>query len=301
MCGTTGACGSVWEHEKAREEDRFFLVRVGEGKTGVVMSGYFSSDPYEDEDWSGKGRQTCYMDMQPDHIFHPENTDILITEQLAAAIPDFDWTGGHSGRRLSEEQAAKMERLWDEFLAQVDDATYSEDTLKARRQAPITIEDALRIAIDAHEGQKDLDGNPVILHPLTVGLKGRSREETIAGFLHDVVEDSEITFARLLMEGVDRPIVDALRLLTHEEGTDYYDYVQRIIDSHNPIAIHVKKADLQHNLERGRANGHLKQVAKAKHEKAWEMIKGNSLLDQTDAAGNSRTNSTGRSQGKVTE
>ena len=27
----------------------------------------------------------------------------------------------------------------------------------------ITIEDALRIALETHEGQKDLDGNPIIL------------------------------------------------------------------------------------------------------------------------------------------
>ena len=52
----------------------------------------------------------------------------------------------------------------------------------------ITIEDALRIATEAHEGQKDLDGNPVILHPMTVAVAGRNREEQIAGLLHDVVE-----------------------------------------------------------------------------------------------------------------
>lgn len=73
------------------------------------------------------------------------------------------------------------------------------------------------------------------------------------------------------MKGVDRPIVEALKLLTHEKSTDYYNYIQRIIDSGNPIAIHVKQADLQHNLERGRAGGHLKLVTK--HEKAWNMIK----------------------------
>lgn len=51
----------------------------------------------------------------------------------------------------------------------------------------ITIEDALRIALKAHEGQKDLDGNPVILHPMAVAVAGRNREEQIAGLLHDVV------------------------------------------------------------------------------------------------------------------
>jgi (p)ppGpp synthase/HD superfamily hydrolase len=134
----------------------------------------------------------------------------------------------------------------------------------------ITIEEALRIAIDAHEGQTDLDGKPVILHPLTVGLAGKNREEMIGGFLHDVVEDSDITFDDLLAKGVDKEIVDALRLLTHDKGTDYYEYVQRIIDSGNPIALAIKRNDLTHNLARGRANGHWKQVNK--HEKAMEMI-----------------------------
>ena len=136
----------------------------------------------------------------------------------------------------------------------------------------ITIEQALRIAIDAHEGQKDLDGKPVILHPLTVGLAGKSREEMIAGFLHDVVEDTDITFEELLQQGVDEVIVDALRLLTHDKETDYYDYVQHIINTGNPIALAVKRNDLTHNLQRGRAGNHWKQVQK--HEKALEMIKG---------------------------
>ena len=134
----------------------------------------------------------------------------------------------------------------------------------------ITIEQALRIAIDAHEGQKDLDGKPVILHPLTVGLAGKDRQEMIAGFLHDVVEDTDVTFDALLEQGVDEGIVDALRLLTHDKGTDYYDYVKRIIDSGNPIALAVKRNDLTHNLQRGRAGGHWKQVQK--HEKALEMF-----------------------------
>ena len=135
----------------------------------------------------------------------------------------------------------------------------------------ITIEQALRIAFDAHEGQKDLDGKPVILHPLTVGLAGKDRQEMIAGFLHDVVEDTDVTFDDLLEQGVDEGIVDALRLLTHDKGTDYYDYVKRIIDSGNPIALAVKRNDLTHNLQRGRAGGHWKQVQK--QEKALEMFK----------------------------
>ena len=134
----------------------------------------------------------------------------------------------------------------------------------------ITVEDALHIAVDAHNGQKDLDGNPVILHPIAVGLAGNNREEIIGGFLHDVVEDTEFTFNDLLARGVDKTIVETLQLLTHTKDISYDEYVQRIVTSGNSIAIHIKYNDLKHNLKRGRAGGHWKIVAK--HEKALAII-----------------------------
>jgi (p)ppGpp synthase/HD superfamily hydrolase len=134
----------------------------------------------------------------------------------------------------------------------------------------ITVEDALRLAIEAHEGQKDLEGKPVILHPIAVALAGRNREEVIAGLLHDVVEDTDFTFDDLIERGVDENIVEALRLLTHTKDTPYEDYVRRIAQSSNDIALHVKYNDLCHNLKRGRAGGFWRIVAK--HEKALAII-----------------------------
>lgn len=132
---------------------------------------------------------------------------------------------------------------------------------------PIDI--ALRIATSAHAGQLDRDGYPVILHPLTVGLMGHTDEEMMAGFLHDVVEDTSYSFEDLLHEGIPTGVVNALRILTHQPGTDYFDYVQSIIDSQNPIALQVKYNDLQHNFQRGKAYPDLQK----KHGKALEMIK----------------------------
>ena len=124
------------------------------------------------------------------------------------------------------------------------------------------IEIALEIALKAHKGQRDLDGKPVILHPLTVAMKGNNENEIVAGLLHDVVEDTDYTFEDLLAAGISQEVVDALRLLTHEKGSNYMDYVERIAQSHNPIAINVKCNDLDHNLDRGRKGDHLAQVAK---------------------------------------
>lgn len=132
---------------------------------------------------------------------------------------------------------------------------------------PIDI--ALRIATSAHAGQLDRDGYPVILHPLTVGLMGHTDEEKMAGFLHDVVEDTSYSFEDLLHEGIPTGVVNALRILTHQPGTDYFDYVQSIIDSQNPIALQVKYNDLQHNFQRGKDYPDLQK----KHGKALEMIK----------------------------
>lgn len=44
-----------------------------------------------------------------------------------------------------------------------------------------TIEDIIRIAVAAHDGQKDMVGNPAILHVLAVGLMGKTLDEKKAG------------------------------------------------------------------------------------------------------------------------
>lgn len=59
----------------------------------------------------------------------------------------------------------------------------------------MTIEETLQIALDAHKGQKDLDGKAAILHPIEIGLMGSNDAEIKAGFLHDVIEDSDLTIS----------------------------------------------------------------------------------------------------------
>ena len=89
-----------------------------------------------------------------------------------------------------------------------------------------TIEDIIRIAVDAHDGMKDMVGNPAVAHVLAVGLMGKTVNEQKAGFLA------------------------AVDLLTHRPGMSYEDYVQNIVLSGNQTAIQVKLNDLHHNLHR---------------------------------------------------
>ncbi len=103
---------------------------------------------------------------------------------------------------------------------------------------------AIRIAVNAHYGQKDKGGDPYIFHPFRVMNACSSLEAKIVAVLHDVVEDTDIEMDFISAE-FPIEIVDALKLLTHTPEVDYMDYVQGT--KNNPIAREVKIADLKDN------------------------------------------------------
>lgn len=109
---------------------------------------------------------------------------------------------------------------------------------------------AIGIAMDAHKGQVDKAGQPYILHPLTVAMSQETEAGFITALLHDVVEDSDYTFADLETQGFSDEIIDALRLLTHDKSVEYGEYIAGI--SGNPLAVSVKIADLKHNSDLSR-------------------------------------------------
>ena len=59
---------------------------------------------------------------------------------------------------------------------------------------------ALEIAYKAHIGQLDKGGSSYILHPVRVALHCQTEDEKIVALLHDVVEDTSITFEDLKTE-----------------------------------------------------------------------------------------------------
>ena len=112
---------SVWDWEYAKAWDRFYLVRVGEGNTGIVMKGVLSSEPFSAKDWSGKNRRVYYMDMEPDVILHPDKAPILTTKFLEEHLPGFIWSEGHSGQILEPKLADMLEEIWHDYIDQNED------------------------------------------------------------------------------------------------------------------------------------------------------------------------------------
>ncbi|MBQ6962102.1 MAG: hypothetical protein IJP79_00130 [Paludibacteraceae bacterium] len=107
---------SVWDYDKIHAGDRYYWVKLGYGQTGIVSSGTITSDPYQGEDWSGKGRKTYYVDFEPDVMINPDTLPILTSQELSNEMPDFDWSKGHSGVVLNEQQSTSVEILWKNFI-----------------------------------------------------------------------------------------------------------------------------------------------------------------------------------------
>lgn len=136
----------------------------------------------------------------------------------------------------------------------------------------MTLEATLRLALNAHEGQTDLVGNPAILHLMAVSLAGTNELERKAGLLHDIVEDTDLTLDDLLKKGVEKEVVEAVDLLTHRDCDSYEDYVRKIVYSGNDTAIQVKLNDLHHNLQRAEDAVRLQGIADRKRTKNYLLI-----------------------------
>jgi (p)ppGpp synthase/HD superfamily hydrolase len=109
------------------------------------------------------------------------------------------------------------------------------------------LEEAIRIAAEAHRGQRDRAGAPYILHPLRMMLRMRTDAERIAAVLHDVVEDTAWTLDDLRARGFPAGVLAAVDALTRRPGEAYDAFVERA--AAHPVARRVKLVDLEDNLD----------------------------------------------------
>ncbi len=108
---------------------------------------------------------------------------------------------------------------------------------------------AMIIAYNAHNGQLDKSGVPYIYHPIHLAEQMDTETECIVALLHDVVEDTDITFEELEKD-FPNEVIEILKLMTKDKNIDYMDYINKLKE--NPIARKVKIADLLHNSDETR-------------------------------------------------
>ena len=106
---------------------------------------------------------------------------------------------------------------------------------------------AMRIAFEAHKDHVDKNGMPYIYHPIHLAEQMSDEVTTCVALLHDVIEDTDMTFDQMEAEGFTPEIIAALRVMTHDENIPYLHYIAEI--KKNSIAAKVKLADLKHNSD----------------------------------------------------
>lgn len=109
---------------------------------------------------------------------------------------------------------------------------------------------AIEIATKAHKGQTDKGGAPYILHPTAVAAGVEITEQKIVAYLHDVIEDTDITEEDLIAAGFPKYIIEAVKVITKSKGVSYQEYLQAV--KNNELARAVKISDIRHNMDLSR-------------------------------------------------
>ena len=134
---------------------------------------------------------------------------------------------------------------------------------------------ALKLSFEAHKDQVDKAGMPYVFHPVHLAEQMDDETSTVCALLHDVVEDTNTSFDDLIKMGFPNEVISVLKLLTHEDGVPYMDYVKKI--SLNSTAKKVKIADLKHNSDVSRLSVVDDEVKErlVKYKKALDFLSKN--------------------------
>lgn len=145
----------------------------------------------------------------------------------------------------------------------------------------LLLTEAIRIANISHYGQVDKGGQPYILHPLRVMLCLNTIEEKIVGVLHDVIEDTDMTYKSLMTEGFqgETEILEAIQSVTRNKDESYSEFILRA--KANKIGKMVKIADLKDNMNLDRIPDPTEKDFKRleKYEKALNVLMDNFLCE----------------------
>ena len=121
--------------------------------------------------------------------------------------------------------------------------------------------------------KKDKAGKPYFNHLFRVSMKLDEEIEQVSALLHDIVEDTEVSFRDLLEIGFPLEVLDIVKLVTKpqidtsnmtkiEKLNIYGEEIENIISSRNIHAIRLKEADMSDNFNEDR----LKELPEEKQE-----------------------------------
>lgn len=133
----------------------------------------------------------------------------------------------------------------------------------------MTLEGAIALSCNLHAGQRDMGGEPYIMHILRVmEAVPPDRIYQYTALMHDAAEDGHISLVEVKAHfGLE--IAQAVEAITRRPDERYLAYIQRA-KSHN-IARIVKLADLADNLSPAR-RGAISESQRERYELARALL-----------------------------
>jgi len=152
---------------------------------------------------------------------------------------------------------------------------FNEEEYNKIKETDELIYKSLEIVTRVFSDKTDKGGFPYVIHLLKVYSGVDDYIEKVCALLHDIIEDTDVTYDDLRKVGYSEEIIDILTILTKIKGEDYRDYIKRIIDSDNYHAMNIKLSDLRHNMDSGRIKNptpnDYERITK-RYEPAYEKI-----------------------------
>lgn len=111
---------------------------------------------------------------------------------------------------------------------------------------------ALSMAREAHKGQVDKAGRDYFrFHLIKVAKivkeRGGSDDAVTVAILHDILEDTDVTYRKLALQ-FGMVITDAVYELTKQPSEKYFQYIDRVVEK-GGITVEVKIADTIDHLD----------------------------------------------------
>ena len=126
---------------------------------------------------------------------------------------------------------------------------FTDEELEELKKSNDLMYKSLEIVTRLFNDHEDKGGLPYVIHLLKVYSGVNGYLEKVCALLHDVVEDTDVTYHDLEEVGYNKDVIDILKILTKVKGEDYRDYIERIIESGNIHAMYIKLSDLKHNMD----------------------------------------------------
>lgn len=111
------SCGVT---KKIAPGDRAFLIKLGPSiPKGIMASGFATSATFQDRHYSDPKREANYVDLRYDVLLQPFEEELLSREILAKELPDVNWSPQASGITIPPDDAARLEKLWNDHLIRI--------------------------------------------------------------------------------------------------------------------------------------------------------------------------------------